>query len=88
LLEEARNLTIASDQRGGFSRIFKREELGGELDSLDKKLDFFGSRFRVAIRRVQRLYVLTMPIQNNRLVDIQIEQSKVGNNVVTLLDAA
>ncbi|KAJ7692540.1 ankyrin repeat-containing domain protein [Mycena rosella] len=71
LLEEARNLTIASDQRGGFSRIFKREELGDELDSLDKKLDFFGTRFR-----------------NNRLVDIQIEQSKVGNNVVTLLDAA
>ncbi|KAJ7071594.1 ankyrin repeat-containing domain protein [Mycena amicta] len=46
LLEEARKLTIASDEHGRFIRILKREELGGELDSLDKKLDFFGTRFR------------------------------------------
>ncbi|KAJ7870237.1 hypothetical protein B0H13DRAFT_2280653 [Mycena leptocephala] len=63
LLKEARGLIGAFDDRGGFIRIVKRGELAAGLDSLDRRLDFFGTRFR---------RVFTIPLQNNRLVDIQI----------------
>ncbi|KAJ7815123.1 hypothetical protein B0H13DRAFT_2138833, partial [Mycena leptocephala] len=46
LLKEARELIGAFDDRGGFIRIVKRGELGAGLDSLDRSLDSFGTRFR------------------------------------------
>ncbi|KAF7356057.1 ANK-REP-REGION domain-containing protein [Mycena venus] len=46
LLGEARNLVIRFDDHGKSIHMIKRGELGALLDALDKKLDFFGTRFR------------------------------------------
>jgi hypothetical protein len=47
LLQNAQELLTVGHSK--LVRVVKRGELGGELDSLDQKLDFFGARFRVLI---------------------------------------
>ncbi|KAJ7274616.1 ankyrin repeat-containing domain protein [Mycena rebaudengoi] len=44
LLENAQRLLSAEHKK--FVRVLKRDELGAELDALDKQIDLFGARFR------------------------------------------
>jgi hypothetical protein len=48
LIREVKNrVTETFDDRGELARVLKRGELGEEVDSLDDKLSFWGTRFRV-----------------------------------------
>jgi hypothetical protein len=75
-----------TEDRGKFVRILKRGELGGEVDSLNDKLSFWGTRFRVNLFMLYNHLVILTVLQNNRLVDIQIEQNVVAGNVRKILD--
>jgi hypothetical protein len=87
LLKGARELIGAFDDRGGFIRIVKRGELGAGLDSLDRSLDSFGTRFRVNnLLSIIYQRFFTIPLQNNRLVDIQISLGTVAEHVSKTYD--
>ena len=83
MLENAQKQLTAD--HGTARRIFSRGELGADLDSLDKKLDDFGARFRVTTPSCRSACPLTLA-QTNRLVDIQVKQVKVAADVTKILD--